>query len=74
MGGFNKNPNDQTTNPNMIQPNSQQNPASQAFMGNLQNNAMMNFSMPGPQINPGSFEGSENFTYGSMGQVKLQSQ
>ena len=72
MSGFNKGPNDQAPAQNLMQPGGQQNQASQGFMGNLPNNPLMNFGMQGPQIpQMGSgFEGTENFNYGSMGQVK----
>lgn len=68
MMGFNKNSNDQQSNQNPPNQNPQQNQNnSQNFLGNLQNNQLMNFGMSGHQMNP-SFE-SETFNYGSMGQV-----
>lgn len=71
MSGFNKGPNDQAPAQNLMQPGGQQNQPSQGFMGTLPNNPLMNFGMQGPQIpQMGSgFEGTENFNYGSMGQV-----
>ena len=71
MGGFNKNPNDQQSNQNMLPNNPQQNQGTQNFMGSMQGNSLMNFGIGGHQLNPTSFEPSESYNYGSMGQVNF---
>ena len=68
-GSFNKNPSEQSNNQNMIPNNNQQNQGIQNFMNSMPGNSLMNFGMGAHQMPAPSFEPSEVYNYGSMGQV-----
>lgn len=67
MGGFNKNPSEQT-NTNNIMPSGQPNPNGLPnFMGSLQNNRIMNFPMNTHAMTQNTFEDPENYAYNTIG-------